>query len=156
MSPVVYNGLVLCPAPSLTIPQTIGCLSFCVMLCLSKWREGVLNCLTYFHGLTIADAIKSSHNRTISSPSPPSLPITRDHLHLPPLSVTPSAFHSKLKSHLFNLSYPDRPFWSFPLPISTTPTLTATLSPPGTLEIGPELLLTPLWKPPLIRRSARE
>jgi len=31
-----------------------------------------------------------------------------------------------------------------------------TLSPPGTLEIGPELLLTPLSKPPLIRRSARE
>ena len=31
-----------------------------------------------------------------------------------------------------------------------------TLSPPGTLEFGPELLLTPLWKPPLIRRSARE
>ena len=30
--------------------------------------------------------------------------------------------------------------------------LTATLSPPGILEIGPELLLTP----PLIRRSARE
>ena len=47
-------------------------------------------------------------------------------------------------------------FWSFPLPIWTTPTLTATLSPPGTLEFGPELLLIPLWKPPLIRRSARE
>src|SRR6218665_3596256 len=29
------------------------------------------------------------------------------HLHLPPLSVTPRTFHSKLKSHLFNLSYPD-------------------------------------------------
>src|SRR6218665_3310781 len=44
---------------------------------------------------------------TISSPPPPSLPITRQHLHLPPLSVTPRTFHSKLKSHLFNLSYPD-------------------------------------------------
>src|SRR6218665_647015 len=27
---------------------------------------------------------------------------------------------------------------------------------PGTLEIGPELLLTPHWKPSLIRCSARE
>src|SRR6218665_2593968 len=45
--------------------------------------------------------------RTISSPPPPSLPITRLHLHPPPLSVTPRAFHSKLKSHLFNHSYPD-------------------------------------------------
>src|SRR6218665_663402 len=45
--------------------------------------------------------------RTISSPQPPSLPITRHHLHLPPLSATPRTFHSKLKSHLFNLSYPD-------------------------------------------------
>src|SRR6218665_3983690 len=44
--------------------------------------------------------------RTISSPPLPSLPITRHHLHLPPLSVTPRTFHSKLKSHLFNLSYP--------------------------------------------------
>src|SRR6218665_547756 len=45
--------------------------------------------------------------RTISSPPPPSLQITRHHLHLPPLSVTPRTFHSKLKSHLFNLSYLD-------------------------------------------------
>src|SRR6218665_390438 len=46
--------------------------------------------------------------RTISSPPPPSLPITRHHLHPPPLSVTPCrAFHSKLKSHLFKHSYPD-------------------------------------------------
>ena len=44
---------------------------------------------------------------TISSPPPPSLQITRHHLHLPPLSVTPRAFHSKLKSHLFKHSYPD-------------------------------------------------
>src|SRR6218665_285935 len=42
--------------------------------------------------------------RTIFSPS---LPITRHHLHPPPLSVTPRAFHSKLKSHLFKHSYPD-------------------------------------------------
>src|SRR6218665_524141 len=48
-----------------------------------------------------------SELRTISSPPPPSWPITRHHLHLPPLSVTPRAFHSKLKSHLFNHSYPD-------------------------------------------------
>src|SRR6218665_49351 len=45
--------------------------------------------------------------RTISSPPPPSLPITRHHLHPPPLSVTPRAFNSKLKSHLFKHSYPD-------------------------------------------------
>ena len=44
---------------------------------------------------------------TISSPPPPSFPITRHHLHPPPLSVTSRAFHSKLKSHLFNHSYPD-------------------------------------------------
>src|SRR6218665_1559481 len=37
-----------------------------------------------------------------------------------------------------------------------TPTLTATLSPPGILEIGPELLLTPLENPSWIRRSARK
>src|SRR6218665_1783760 len=43
--------------------------------------------------------------RSISSPPPPS--ITKHHLHLPPLSVTPRAFHSKLKSHLFNHSYSD-------------------------------------------------
>src|SRR6218665_2266006 len=42
--------------------------------------------------------------RTISLPPPPSLPITR---HLPPLSVTIRAFHSKLKCHLFEHSYPD-------------------------------------------------
>src|SRR6218665_2986154 len=45
--------------------------------------------------------------RTISSPPPLSLSITRHHLHLPPLSVTPRAFHSKLKSHLFDRSSPD-------------------------------------------------
>ena len=44
------------------------------------------------------------------------------------------------------LTIPFLLFLPFPLPISTTPTLTATLSPSGTLEIGPELLLTP---PPL-------
>src|SRR6218665_1068947 len=42
--------------------------------------------------------------RTISSPPPPSLPITT---HPPPPSVTPRAFHSKLKCNLFKLSYPD-------------------------------------------------
>src|SRR6218665_1399357 len=31
--------------------------------------------------------------RTISLPPPPSLPITRHHLHPPPVSVTPRAFH---------------------------------------------------------------
>src|SRR6218665_1952805 len=92
---------------------------------------------------------------TISSPPPSSLPITRHRLHPPPLSVTPRAFHSKLKSHLFKHSYPETSD-HFPLPISTTPTLTATLSPPGTLEIGPQLLLTPFGNQPLIRCSARE
>src|SRR6218665_3683584 len=93
--------------------------------------------------------------RTISSPPSPSLPITRHRLHPPPLFVTPGAFHSKLKSHLFKHSYPETSD-HFPLPISTTPTLTATLSPPGTLEIGPQLLLTPFGNHPLIRCSARE
>src|SRR6218665_1431559 len=83
--------------------------------------------------------------RTISSPPPPSLQTTRHHLHPPPLSVTPRAFHSTLKSHLFKHSYPDPSDHS--LPISTIPTLTATLSPPGTMEIEPELLLTPLENP---------
>src|SRR6218665_3544879 len=45
--------------------------------------------------------------RAISSPPPPPLPIPKHHLHLPPLSVTPRTFHSKLKSHLLNPSYPD-------------------------------------------------
>ena len=36
----------------------------------------------------------------------------------------------------------------FALSISSSPTLTATLSPLGILEIGPELLLIPLWKTP--------
>src|SRR6218665_232904 len=45
-----------------------------------------------------------SELRTIFLPLPPSLPITT---HPPPLSVTPQALHSKLKCHLFKLSYPD-------------------------------------------------
>ena len=60
----------------------------------------------------------------------------------------PGAFHSILKCHLFKHSYPDPSDHSFTLPIWTTPTLTATLSPSGILEIGPELLLTPFGKPP--------
>src|SRR6218665_416881 len=92
--------------------------------------------------------------RTISSSPPPSLPITRYYLHLPPLSVIPRAFHSKLKSHLFNHSYPDPSDHSPPHLNNTHPA--ATLSPPGTLEIGPELLLTPFGNSPLIRCSARE
>jgi len=39
------------------------------------------------------------------------------------------------------------PQTSHRLYVWTTSTLTATLSPPGTLEIGPELLLTPFGKP---------
>src|SRR6218665_796760 len=35
--------------------------------------------------------------RTISSPPPPSLPITGHHLHLPPLSVTPKGLPLKIK-----------------------------------------------------------
>ena len=38
---------------------------------------------------------------------------------------------------------------SFTLPISSTPTLTATPSPPGILETGPELLLTSPLETPL-------
>ena len=47
-------------------------------------------------------------------------------------------------------------FWSFTFSIWTTPTLTATLSPPDILEIGPELLLKPPLETPFIRGSARE
>src|SRR6218665_3546436 len=55
----------------------------------------------------IAPDLSHSHLRHHHQYPPRSLPITRHHLHLPPLSVTPRTFHSKLKSHLFNLSYPD-------------------------------------------------
>src|SRR6218665_1114195 len=52
--------------------------------------------------------------RTISLPPPPSLPITT---HPPPLSIPPGrAFHSKLKCHLFKLSYPDPSDHSSPPP----------------------------------------
>ena len=40
------------------------------------------------------------------------------------------------------------PISSFTFSIWNTLTLTATLSPPGILDIGPELPLTPFWKPP--------
>src|SRR6218665_546191 len=70
--------------------------------------------------------------RTISSPPPPSLLIARHHLHLPPLSVSPRAFHSKLKSHLFNLSYPD--------------TLTLLIIPPPHLNnTHPNSYSVPFW-----------
>src|SRR6218665_227772 len=99
--------------------------------------------------------------RTIPLPPPPSLPITRDHLHPTPLSVTTWAIHSKLKSplkikisSLQTLYYPD------PTDHSPSPS-----------ERHPPQLLCPLlvfWKsdlsfsrppleiPPLIHRSARE
>src|SRR6218665_770193 len=44
--------------------------------------------------------------RTFSLPPPPSLQSIKHHLHHAPLSVTPRAFHSNLKSHLFKLSFP--------------------------------------------------
>src|SRR6218665_4093631 len=47
--------------------------------------------------------------RTFSLPPPSSLQIIKHHLQHAPLSVTPWAFHSKLKSHLFKLSFPDSP-----------------------------------------------
>src|SRR6218665_1327921 len=47
--------------------------------------------------------------RTFSLPPPSSLQIIKHHLQHPPLSVTPRVFHSKLKSHLFKLSFPDSP-----------------------------------------------
>src|SRR6218665_139440 len=46
--------------------------------------------------------------RTFSLPPPSSLQIIKHHHHAP-LSVTPRAFHSKLKSHLFKLSFSDSP-----------------------------------------------
>ena len=66
----------------------------------------------------------------------------------------PRAFHSKLKCHLFKPSYPDPS--DHPLSSSERHpcTLTAILSPPGILEIGPEILLTPLWKVPILYVAA--
>ena len=81
----------------------------------------------------------------ISSPPPPSLPITRHHLHPPPLSVA-QGLPLKIKISFLQTVLP-WPIWSFPLPISTTPTLTA-IVPSCTLEIGPELLLTPPLETP--------
>jgi hypothetical protein len=49
---------------------------------------------------------------------PSSLHITHHHLSQAPLSITPRAFHSKLKSHLFKNSYPDS---SDPPPSDTHP-----------------------------------
>src|SRR6218665_1086854 len=83
--------------------------------------------------------------RTISLPPPPSLPITRHHLHQAPLSVTPRAFNSKSECHLFKHSYPDQSDHS---PSPSEPTITATLPPPGILEIRLELLLAPFGKSP--------
>src|SRR6218665_3433982 len=47
--------------------------------------------------------------RTFSLPPPSSLQIIKHHLQHAPLSVTVRAFHSKLTSHLFNLSFSDSP-----------------------------------------------
>src|SRR6218665_1986990 len=45
--------------------------------------------------------------RTVYLPLPPSLPITRHHLHPVLLSVTHRAFRLKLKCHVFKHSYLD-------------------------------------------------
>src|SRR6218665_3527328 len=45
--------------------------------------------------------------RTFSLPPPSSLQIIKHHIHHASLSVTPRAFHSKLKLHLFKLSFSD-------------------------------------------------
>jgi len=88
-----------------------------------------------------------------------------ERIHFKVLSLTYNSLQSSQPTYLRELftiqptrssNTPTLTHLIIPLPISTTPTLTATLSPPDTLEIGPELLLTPLCKPPLIRRSARE
>src|SRR6218665_2607088 len=47
--------------------------------------------------------------RTFSLPQPASLQIIKHHPHHAPLSVNLRAFHSKLKSHLFKLPFPDSP-----------------------------------------------
>src|SRR6218665_2377457 len=47
--------------------------------------------------------------RTFSLPPPSSLQSIKHHLNHAPLSVTPQAFHSKLKFHLFKLSFSDSP-----------------------------------------------
>src|SRR6218665_1695683 len=88
--------------------------------CLTLSRSQVTSDLMFSNGAISITAARlwnvlSSELRTISSAPPSSLPITRHHLHPPPLTVTPRAFHSKLKYHLFKQSYPD-PSDHFPSP----------------------------------------
>ena len=67
------------------------------------------------------------------------------HIHL--LYPSPPGLPLKIKMSSLQTLLP-WPIWSFTFSTWTTPTLTATLSPPGILEIGPELLLIPFGKPP--------
>ena len=83
----------------------------------------------FFTSTTVIANHKTPYSSASSNRQPPGLPLK-----------------IKISSLQTRLSWP---IWSFTLSIWTTPTLTATLSPPGPLEIGPELLLTTLLENPL-------
>ena len=82
----------------------------------------------FFTSTTVIANHKTSSSSASSIRQPPGLPL-----------------HIKM-SYLQTLL--SGPIWSCTFFTWTTSTLTATLSPPGILEIGPELLLTPFGKPP--------
>ena len=82
--------------------------------CLTLSRPPVTSHLTFSERAISVSAPRlwndlSSDLRTFSLPPPSSLQSIEHHLHHAPLSVIPRAFHSKLKSHLFKLSFPDSP-----------------------------------------------
>ena len=90
------------------------------------WNEKRLSCTPFLY---LHHRHCQSQDIHLLYPSPPGLPL-------------------KTKMSYLQTLLP-WPIWSFTFSTRTTPTLTDTLSPPGRpiLEIGPELLLTPLWKP---------
>src|SRR6218665_2327995 len=88
--------------------------------------------------------------RTFSLPPLSSLQIIKHHLyHAPPAVCHPRAFHSKLKSHLFKLSFSDSPdsISSHSSPKLHVPALTPNL--PSLTFWQPDLSFprTILWKP---------
>src|SRR6218665_3206852 len=82
--------------------------------CLTLSRPPVTSHLTFYKRALSVTAPRLWNDlppevRTFSLPPPSSLQIIKHHLQHAPLSVIPRAFHSKLKSHLFKLSFPDSP-----------------------------------------------